>query len=281
MNTLNKGEKPSTSERRQMIRIISDEIRKFTHLPGKKAIDFITKNVVEKYPSLKDNLCDDIISDGNVYLSKQIRNRLENLNRGQGLGVSKNKRTAEVEQQSKSSTLSEKYGCCNWQPSISENEEELQEDQRKKLVTLYERGPEVNENEMSDLVSESFALQRKEINQVTFKIEEFRKRWPCIFLKSAVMKHFFKLVEIDLESRLKEEIKKKGCRIIHFLKTVPPGSNKKELTACLLKLPNETLDETSKILLILLQLLAAYFGENFQDIYRNCEVCYYLKLNYF
>lgn len=82
MNTLNKGEKPSTSERRQMVRIISDEIRKFTHLPRKKAIDFITKNVVEKYPSLKDNLCGDIISDGNVYLSKQIRNRLENLNRG-------------------------------------------------------------------------------------------------------------------------------------------------------------------------------------------------------
>lgn len=79
----------------------------------------------------------------------------------------------------------------------------------KKLLIMYQTGPQINVSDILDLVSENYALQRKEINHVKFKIEEFKNRWPCVFLKSGLMIHFFNLVDINLESRLEEERKKR------------------------------------------------------------------------
>lgn len=63
---------------------------------GEKAINYIIKNFVEYYPNLKDALCGDVIADGNTYFSKQIRNRLEKLDRGEGPSASEKKRNVEV-----------------------------------------------------------------------------------------------------------------------------------------------------------------------------------------
>lgn len=81
---------------------------------------------------------------GNSYLSKQIRNRLENLNRGTGA----KRKFEQVTTQKKQFGISDKYGCSNWQPQIIAEEEHDQEQQRKNLLHHYQAGPKDKDNDL-------------------------------------------------------------------------------------------------------------------------------------
>lgn len=68
-----------------MVRTIADAIHQYTPLPGIKALCLITKAVVDKYPLMKHSILEKTVGeDGNLNLCKLIRNRLENLNQGNG-----------------------------------------------------------------------------------------------------------------------------------------------------------------------------------------------------
>lgn len=178
MKALNAQTRPHAQQRREMVRIIADAIRLYTPLPGIKAINCITKTVVDRYPILKDSICGETVGDGNLYLSKQIRNRLENLNRGKGT-----KRKSSVLQipsdntENKQLGLSDRYGCTNWQPSLTEEEEKIQEKEREDMLHHSQLHPVVEDDVyVIKLIEKTYPLQRKEINVAQFDIGQFKNR---------------------------------------------------------------------------------------------------------
>lgn len=83
MNALEKGEKPSLAERRQLTRLLVAAMRAHDMNPNLAKAEHVARLVVEKYPeSFKD--CTDngkVISTGHQSLTTQIKNRIEHVNR--------------------------------------------------------------------------------------------------------------------------------------------------------------------------------------------------------
>ena len=72
---------PKPRERREMVRILCDEIRGYTTVPGQKNLAQIAQMMVAKY---KDSFCDCVIGSGYESLLKQMEERIANLNRKNG-----------------------------------------------------------------------------------------------------------------------------------------------------------------------------------------------------
>lgn len=82
MQALERGKRPGTKLRRQMVRIVVTEMmQKCPHVGKKHSIDVATK-MVAKYPSsLQDVIEGDIVGTGYHSLVKQLQNRIENVRR--------------------------------------------------------------------------------------------------------------------------------------------------------------------------------------------------------
>lgn len=81
---LDKQERPTARERREMIRIISGEILAICKKPSKKHLDQIARNMVIQYPkSLKDVIEGEVVGSGHDSLTKQLQCRLDNYKRNE------------------------------------------------------------------------------------------------------------------------------------------------------------------------------------------------------
>ncbi len=93
MQALERGKRPGTKLRRQMVRIVVTEMmQKCPHVGKKHSIDVATK-MVAKYPSsLQDVIEGDIVGTGYHSLVKQLQNRIENVRRTSTPKIRKRKR---------------------------------------------------------------------------------------------------------------------------------------------------------------------------------------------
>ena len=74
---LKRKERPLPSKRRQMVRIIADEILCQCNKPGRKSLSLIASKIVNKYPdSFQDNLGNNKIGHGYDSLLAQLETRI-------------------------------------------------------------------------------------------------------------------------------------------------------------------------------------------------------------
>lgn len=113
--------RPKPSDRREMVRIICDEIREYAILPGRKNISKIAEMVVTKYKeSFCDTVGDTIVGSGYESLRKQMEERLGYLNRKENKpGFLRNKLNSAGDDGSEPPAKITKpvcgsYGCINW-----------------------------------------------------------------------------------------------------------------------------------------------------------------------
>nr|XP_061795565.1 uncharacterized protein LOC133587116 [Nerophis lumbriciformis] len=77
------GKRPTPVERRQMIRVLADEIRRFDSNPTRSQCKTVVQNIIRQYPKRFADMNSDgsLLCGGYTSLLIQLKNRIENLNR--------------------------------------------------------------------------------------------------------------------------------------------------------------------------------------------------------
>ncbi|CAL1300168.1 unnamed protein product [Larinioides sclopetarius] len=109
------NKRPTPSLRRNMVRIIKEDIGKIVQKPGRKALSIVARKIVKKYSSLSDTLCGEGVGDGHMLLSKQMEVRFANVNRAGEYNRLKRSLKEKTGREEKIK-LAVVYGCLNWQP---------------------------------------------------------------------------------------------------------------------------------------------------------------------
>lgn len=83
LSCLKKGERPRPSQRREIVRIVVEDVQKITKKPSKKQLSHIAEKMVTQYPSaFKDVIGDQTVGSGFDSLLKNVVQRVYNQNKG-------------------------------------------------------------------------------------------------------------------------------------------------------------------------------------------------------
>lgn len=77
------GKRPKPVERRQMVRILADEMRRYEANPTRSQCFTVVRNIIRQYPKSFADMTPDgsLLGGGYTSLLIQVKNRIENLNR--------------------------------------------------------------------------------------------------------------------------------------------------------------------------------------------------------
>lgn len=160
---------PNPSARREMVRILVDEISKISQKPGKKALATIAQKIVKKYKkSFKDEIEGTLVGYGYDSLLNQLQTRFDNINRNSNSNSLKRKSSlvSENEVVEVGATLKisirERYGCINYMPSDYPDGESESTQENKKVLLKQKYKQRLN-GEVEDLMRETYFSQRKDI----------------------------------------------------------------------------------------------------------------------
>lgn len=216
MLALSEKKRPKPKERRELVRIVIDDVLGKEHgRPGRAKLRDIAKQIVKQYPcSFQDRELNGtkVIGTGYDALFVQLENRVENVRRP--LTISSTKRSAQDENaMRKKSTHSDRYGCVQWQPDI-ECTPEL-ESKQNELKNAF-RTNNLQESSVRHLMAETYCIQRATINKGT-TVNTVLEEWPFLFEAVHLFDHTCTLLGFPVQQKLAEELSKKGKTIIDFL----------------------------------------------------------------
>lgn len=286
-NSLKKSVRPSPRDRRAMIRMVCDDILKVDANPKRKNLSVIAERIVAAYPkSFVDDIGGEIIGSGSASVLRQLENRINNFKRSDkslpfsACASSSLASTSdeEGEHKPKRAKVQDSYGCINWQPKeLPPGEDETT--QKDKVIALKQMYSADRDTWDMDIISSHmdslYFTIRTQINSKCMTIDALLEEYPFLMEDSTMMRHFKKLVGIELKATLEESIEGKGQRILRYLKQVSRQSS----TRGALKVAFEQLNDAklaaqdcSPELPGLLLLLATYFGEDVGSLLVLCKV---------
>ncbi|XP_063074168.1 uncharacterized protein LOC134464751 [Engraulis encrasicolus] len=224
LRSISKQERANPPDRRAMVRIVVDSMRRHCPNPNRAACTAVARMIVSSHPlTFTDRTVDGVqIGIGYYSLINQLKTRVEHLNRNSTTDRIRKPRTTQdghVTKPVRSKTDS--YGCVNWQPkSIPEGETiDTLEEKRKNLKAIFESvGPRAAEWPATEKCMDvTYAYQRHMINVCPPpSISDLKDQWPVLFTPRGLFSHFKTLTGIEIEDRLAEALQNKGKRIITF-----------------------------------------------------------------
>ncbi|ROL50093.1 hypothetical protein DPX16_1106, partial [Anabarilius grahami] len=221
--------RPSPGARRQMVRIISDEMRKYELNPTRAQCLVVCRNIVHQYPESFADQRDNgqLLDSGYTSLLIQVKNRIENLNRASSFHQH---RSASHGQKRGPTDI---YGCTRFQPSLpAEETEETMETKHQQLEGIYSRDGTAGAErpEVKKLMDSTFYLQRSHINVVpTPTIASLKTKWPYLFSQKGLYSHFELLTDIPVLRSLELAMEECGKAIVEMFKTKPTNARMKEV----------------------------------------------------
>ncbi|XP_056441457.1 uncharacterized protein LOC130378875 [Gadus chalcogrammus] len=231
--TLEREKRPSPRLRREMVRLVVQEMTQKSSCISRRSSIEVAKKMVSKYPkSLQDVIEGDVIGQGYHSLVKQLQNRIENMKRSTTPKIRKRRYctddtdTDEVPPE-KRAAIQDTYGCITWDPKFLPLGEtpESQKEKREKM-----KRPDVNSEELKSLMKNAFYSQRKEVNQGK-NIKHLLEQWPFFFEELGMAVHFRELTGIGLQETFSRNLDMKGKRLLNYLNTVAVHKNKRFLQA--------------------------------------------------
>lgn len=259
------SKRPAPDKRRQMIRILVDEIRRYETNPTRNECLSICRSIVKQYPSSFADITSGgvIIGGGFASLLSQVKARIENLNRA---GTVKRHRASR--QHGRLQKPTDSYGCTQFQPELpTEETNETVEQKRQQLENIYrQEGSHGGEREeVINLMKTTFCLQRKQINDTPApSIEDLRKQWPYLFTQRGIYGHFELLTDINVLRALELSIDECGQGLEKYLRT-----KNKDVQSDLIS-QSENGDSSLRII----QLLMAYFSEKTEGLILYADVSF-------
>ncbi|XP_041952199.1 uncharacterized protein LOC121712172 isoform X1 [Alosa sapidissima] len=228
--------RPAPRDRREMVRIIVDEMRVIEANPSRSDCFSVAKKIVRQYPkSFADVLKDGTkIGSGYASLVNQIKSRVEHLNRDNVTARRRRGKTLPSSSTTKSTKgPSDQYGCISWQPECPTGEtEDSLKGKKEQMQEMFSReGPVGGERGCVDqLMHVTYYLQRKSINaSPPHTIAELRKDWPYLFTQKGLYSHFQHLTDIPILEKMEGAIAEKGKMILQFYRQKPTNSEVKQV----------------------------------------------------
>ena len=266
MDALKKRSIPKPSLRREMVRIVVEDIFESTSTPNRKICREVARKIAETHPeSFVDKLNGQVLSNGYESLTNQLTNRCENVRRN---SMKRSKSLPESDNDSPSKNfpckikIVDSYGCVNWNPILEEDIELLA---KKKNI--------LKQTDMNDLhslklqIKETYSLQRFEINQGS-KISDLLEDWPILFSDIGIHLHFQLLTSINLEEKLASSLQARSLDYWNFFKM----SQNKKLKTLIRTIEAKKEDIKFNEVIALLQAVATYFDEDISDFILTSEV---------
>lgn len=267
MAALNNKLIPKPSLRREMVRIVADDILESNSSPNRKLCREVASNIAAQYPdSFQDKVCGQLLSNGYESLTGQLINRCENLRR---LHTKKLKNFGEIEDADSSTTavsckrkIVDSYGCVNWSPEFPEGETFETLIQKKNIMKQLDPNDYLL---IKKQIGETYCLQRVEINGGA-KIECLLEGWPQLFTEVGLHYHFQLLTAINLEEKLAKSLETRGSDYWKFFGSV---QNKKMTT--FIRSVDERRDEINRAISFV-EAVAIYFDEEISKFILTSEV---------
>ena len=254
-----KKQRPEPSLRREMIRILVDNINTpGVKLPRKKQLSLLAKEIVDKYPqSFEDTTTDGSHRVGSGYdsLTQQLVNKVDNLTRPNTV---KRKLSSDA-MATKKVKRADTYGCINWMPDYDEGQSEQTD---KQLMEEMKKAKKDNSSTVNveDTMKKTFVTQRKQINSTEFTMEQMKQDWPYLFDDKYMLQHFQLLTGVNIQDMMEKAYGSKVSKLIAFFpaqESTKPSVDKIDTAI------TKTDDETPKVVGIV-ECLCKYFSEDFE-----------------
>ncbi|XP_071855016.1 uncharacterized protein [Apostichopus japonicus] len=268
-DSLKKCTRPSPRDRREMIRIICDDIMKKNRNPGRKNLAIISKTIVDSYPaSFRDDIGGEVIGDGFESVLKQMENRINNLRRTETYlpGTSSLTSTSDdesSEQKPKRAKKRDSYGCQNWQPKgLPEREDETSQKRRTlELKEMYENEDKWDEDIIQMNMKLLYFTIRTMINTNSITLIGIIEEYPFLLESIGMMSHFHELVGIELMPTLSKSLDTKGQSVMHYLRKVATKKPALKDVFDAIEVARAETNDLTPEMPGLIWLLTCYFGE--------------------
>lgn len=264
-SAISAGKRPKPAERRQMVRVLVDEIRKYELNPTRSQCITVCQNIVRQYPnSFADQFPNGaLIAGGYTSLLHQVKTRVENLNRESSFGHQRRTMTRSGCKRGPTDT----YGCVRFQPHLPPEETtETIKAKRQRLQDIYSKEGTAGfeKLEVHNLMETTFCLQRKLLNSTPSpSIEDIRCQWPYLFNQRSICSHFHLLTEIDILHTLEMSMEECGKTIPEYFKSRPKDKNMKDVLSQA---------ENLEIADLVIKLLLAHFNESESGLILHADV---------
>lgn len=262
------GKRPKPVERRQMVRVLVDEMRRYEANPTSSQCLTVIRNIIRQYPkSFADMTADgSLLGGGYTSLLIQVKNRIENVNRDGSYARHRASRSSSTYKRGPTDT----YGCTRLQPELPPEEtNENVEQNHQRLAEIYrqEGGGGAERAEVKNLMKLTFCLQRRHINALPPPdIEDMRSKWPFLFTQRGTYAHFELLTDINVLRSLELSMEECGEAITEYFRGKPTNKDVKDV------LSNS---EDNEMAFHVVQLLMAHFGENLTGLVLLTDVSLY------
>ncbi|KAJ8351966.1 hypothetical protein SKAU_G00234420 [Synaphobranchus kaupii] len=259
------GERPTAADRRQMVRVLADEVKKLETNPTRAQCLTVSHNIVRQYPkSFADADTQETGAAACSSLLSQLKNRIEHLNRNNYLAHRRAQRAvAGAFRPMRGPT--DTYGCTSWQPELATGEtDDSLEEQRKRMEELFlQHGVAGGERgEVNQLMESTYCLQRRMINATPHPtIVDLRNKWPFLFIPRGIYTHFQLLTDKDVRRLMEHSMIEWSRPLIEYFKQKP--TNKEVQSA----LPTDEANVAAYIV----QLLLAHFKESKEGLVLKAD----------
>ncbi|XP_041829977.1 uncharacterized protein LOC121635872 [Melanotaenia boesemani] len=225
------GNRPEPGDRRHMVKVIVDSMREHCLNPTRKDCTTVAKAITQMYPgSFLDNTEEgETIGCGYFTLLQQLKTRVEYVNRDNTLSRLRRPRRSQTSDDDQPPPPAkcariDSYGCINWQPQEYPDGETPNslEEKRKEMVDIFtQEGLRAAERgRVKDLMTVTYLKQREDINaDPSPSILDISQQWPFLLSWKFLLSHFTTLTGVDLHTRLKDDMDKKGKRLLEYFRS--------------------------------------------------------------
>ncbi|GAA6085222.1 uncharacterized protein LOC109088557 [Tachysurus ichikawai] len=215
------GKRPKPVERRQMVRVLADEMRRYEANTTRAQCLTVVRNIIRQYPKSFA----DIAPDGSLLCGGK---------RGP----------------------TDTYGCTRFQPELPPEEtNDTVEQHRQRLEEIYrqEGAGGAERAEVKNLMERTFSLQHRHMNTLPPPdIEDLKSKWPFLVTPRYIYAHFELLTDINVLRSLELSMEECGRAITEYCRGKPTNKDVKDI------LSN---GKNNEMALRVFQLLMAHFGE--------------------
>ncbi|XP_036938880.1 uncharacterized protein LOC119010651 isoform X2 [Acanthopagrus latus] len=213
--TLEKQERPSARDRREVVRMVTAEILAVCKYPQKKHLREIARKMVLAYPkSFKDVIEGQVVGSGYDSLTRWLQCRVDNCKRAQ-LVISPNSSGRKRRRQKNVNR------CVN--PDLLPGKLEVEQQNKEELQRMFEED-EKDENKIKMLMTETFASQRRDV-LCGNHTQTLKEEWPFLFHTTGLKTHFRQLTGVHINEEFKETMSRKSRQILQYLKKRDRGSS--------------------------------------------------------
>ncbi|XP_072032571.1 uncharacterized protein [Amphiura filiformis] len=256
MEALEAGQRPEPRLRREMIRIIVDNLNKpGSKLPRTKQLGLLARAIVEKYPkSFRDEVGGMDVGTGYDSFLKQLVNKVDNITRP---NVNKRKLSAESDKDSVKAV--DAYGCINWMPDFV-GSEEAELNLKRQMQEQHKKG---ETDDVTVNMEQTFASQRKAINSTTFNIPAMLNDWPFLFTEKSMLGHFEQLTGVNVYSAMENAASLKVPKLMAFM---ADQIHNKQVSSCMKEINKATQEAEDKTPTVIgsVAILTSFYKEDFE-----------------